>query len=248
VNAPQNWPQQPNQPQGYGMPPQQPPQQQPPQQQPYQQPYYQQQQPPKKKRTGLLVGIAVVAVLLVVGGVLGSMYLDYNEDVGGGPGDKPVAQCEISGELQRQARVSSFRIAGPPAERGYKQSNCFWEQTKGKDGKNPRTLNIMVYDSSEASNNDSRNLDQAKSNYASQTTQPAQGDQAKPTDGLGDEATFVIPGARTDLTEVDLVVRKGAVVYLIKYFGRDKGFFSDTEFPAAEAEAVVRKAAEELTR
>ncbi|WP_309115196.1 hypothetical protein [Saccharothrix sp.] len=203
-------------------------------------------QPPKKKRTGLVVGILVGAIVLVVGGVFGVMYMEYTEEVGGGPGEQPTEACAISDSLKQQAKTSSFRLAIKPddGKTGLKHSLCMWEQAKGKDGTNPRKLSIHVYDYRVFNKDKAKNEDQAKSTFGSQTQ--LSGDQSKPTEGLGDEAMFIKPGATSDKTHVGLVVRKGEIVYSIEYFGRQKGMFQDTEFPVADAEAVVRKAAEEM--
>ncbi|MBW4716069.1 hypothetical protein [Saccharothrix obliqua] len=192
--------------------------------------------------------MAVGAVVLIAAGVFGKLYLDYSREPGGGPGEQPIAQCQLSAELLSQAHVSSFRLVQAPhdGEKGLKQTHCAWEQTKGKDGRNPRTLGFLVYDYSKFSDKPDRNLEQAKSNYSGFTSY-ASGQQAKPVQGLGDEALFIAPSAKGDLTEVNLLVRKGTVVYNIRYLGRDKGFFSDSEFPVADAEDVARKTAEELT-
>ncbi len=264
VNAPQHpqhWPQQPpqgHQP-GYGPPPpgfRQPPGTQPPRAQPpgYPPPgsgqppagYGPPPPPPRKKRTGLIVGIAIGVVVLVVAGTFGSMYLEYVDEPGGGPGEEPIAGCELSAEVKSQAHVSSFRLIQAPtdAEKGMKQTHCAWEQTKGKDGRNRRRLSFLVYDFTTFSDKQDRNLDQAKGDYASSLSSAA-GELGKPLD-LGDEAMIVIPSSPTDLTEVKLLVRKGTVVWNISYMGHDKGFFTDSAFPTADAEAVVVKAAEEL--
>lgn len=201
---------------------------------------------PRKKRTGLVVGIVIGVVVLVVGGVVGSMYLNYVDEPGGGPGADPIAQCELSADLKSQAHVSSFRLIQAPtdAKKGMKQTHCAWEQTKGKDGRNPRRLSFLVYDFTTFSDKQDRNLDQAHDNYASFMSYGT-GDQAKTLD-LGDESMIFIPSSPTDLTEVKLLVRKGTVVWNISYMGHDKGFFTDTDFPIADAEAVALKAAEEL--
>jgi uncharacterized protein YpmB len=271
VNAPQNphqpqHPNQPNQPQspqnrpqpgGYGPPPpgyQQPGYQQPGAQQPgMQQPGfvppggYGPPRPPGKKRTGLVVGIVIGVIVLVVAGVVGSMYFNYIEEPGGGPGAQPIPECELSSELKSQAHVSSFRLIQAPtdAEKGMKHSHCAWEQTKGKDGRNPRLLSFHVYDFTTFNAKKDRNVEQAHGNYLSFTSY-ANGEQAKPIDGLGDEAMIVLPNSAGDLTEVNLLVRKETVVWNIRYQGSDKGFFTDSPFPVADAEAVARKTAEEL--
>ncbi|MGW4111934.1 hypothetical protein ACWEFJ_13745 [Actinosynnema sp. NPDC004786] len=204
--------------------------------------------PPGKNRTGLVVGIAIGVVALVVAGVFGSMYLEYVEEPGGGPGTEPIAGCELSADLRSQARVSSFRLIQAPtdARKGMKQSHCAWEQTAGRDGRDPRRLSFLVYDFTTFSDKPDRNVEQAHGNYTSFMSY-ANGEQAKVIDDLGDEAMIIIPASPTDLTEVNLVVRKGTVVWNIRYQGRDKGFFSDSAFPVADAEAVARRTAEELT-
>ncbi|MEU4741906.1 hypothetical protein AB0G02_15780 [Actinosynnema sp. NPDC023658] len=261
---PQNWPPQPQQPAGQPPPgqPQAGPQQpggygppppgfpQPGTQQPGFAPPggYGPPPPPAKKRTGLIAGIVIGVVVLVVAGVLGFRYLDYVEEPGGGPGAQPIPECELSSELKSQAHVSSFRLIQAPtdAEKGMKHSHCAWEQTKGKDGRNPRLLTFHVYDFTTFNDKKDRNVEQAHGNYLSFTSY-ANGEQAKPIDGLGDEAMIVLPNSTGDLTEVNLLVRKGTVVWNIRYQGHDKGFFTDSPFPVADAEAVARKTAEELT-
>ncbi len=189
----------------------------------------------------------VAVVVPAVGGVLGSSYLSYTDEPGGGPGTEPVAQCVLSGDLRSQAHVSSFRLLQAPADEnsGMRHSHCMWGQTKGKDGPDPRTLGFHVYDYTEFSEKDDRNVESAKGSYNGFTSYAA-GRQAKPVDGLGDEAMIVIPAGADDLTEVNLLVRKGAVVWNIRYSGHDKGFFTDAGFPVADAEAVAHKTAEEL--
>ncbi|MFB9907668.1 hypothetical protein [Allokutzneria oryzae] len=196
----------------------------------------------------MVLGIAVAVVLLVVAGIFGKLYLDYIEQPGKGPGEQPVAQCNLSSGLRQLARVSSFRLAIPPATaRTMKHSSCVWEQTAGKDGKDTRGLRIHVYDYRDANRTRVRNLEQAKGTYTSYAKSPVISDRGRPLEGTAEEATFVLPsGGKADLTEVDLVARKGEVVHLIAYFGHDKGLFSNSEFPTADAEDVVRKVAEEL--
>ncbi|WP_030430749.1 hypothetical protein [Allokutzneria albata] len=227
VNAPSNWQPQPHP--GW-------------QQQP---PWPQQRPAPRKKRTGLIVGIVAGVLVLGAGAVFGKLYLDYQEMPGGGPGGQPVAQCDISAELRQQARVSSFRLAGePPRARGMKHSNCFWEQTAGKDGKDTRKLQIHVYDFRGANRLPERDVEQAQNAYRGAASSPLGMDRQL---AGADEATFVDASALTTAqTEANLVARKGAVYYLIKYWGHDKGFFADSPFPEAVAKDVVAKVAGEL--
>ncbi|MCP3802377.1 hypothetical protein NLX83_24210 [Allokutzneria sp. A3M-2-11 16] len=224
MNAPSNWQQPPQQYPGW---PQQPP------------------PPPRKKRTGLVVGVIAGVLVLVVAGVIGAFYLDYAEMPGGGPGGQPVAQCDISAELKQQAKVSSFRLAGePPRARGMKHSNCFWEQTAGKDGKDTRKLQIHVYDFRGSNRLPERDVEQARNAYRSAATSPLGMDRQL---AGAEEATFVdATSLQTSMTEANLVARKGAVYYLIKYWGHDKGFFRDSPFPEEIAKDVVAKVAEEL--
>ncbi|MBB5806094.1 hypothetical protein F4560_005862 [Saccharothrix ecbatanensis] len=186
-------------------------------------------------------------VVLTAGGVLGSFYLSYTDEPGGGSGTDPVAECALSADLKSQAHVSSFRLLQAPADNdsGMKHSHCMWGQTKGKDGRNPRTLGFHVYDYAEFSEKNDRNIESAKGSYKGFTSYAA-GQQAKPIDGLGDEAMIVIPSDAGDLTEVNLLVRKGPVVWNIRYSGHDKGFFTDSPFPVVDAEDIARKTAEEL--
>ncbi|MEU5691228.1 hypothetical protein [Actinosynnema sp. NPDC020468] len=224
MNAPQNWPRQ-----GY-------PQQQPPYGPP----------PPRKKRTGLVVGILITVVVLVVGGVAAVLYLDYTAPAGtSGAGEQPLPQCDIGAETRKSAKVGKFRLAGKPTDSGLKISNCFWEQGD-EDGKDKRVLQIQVYDHSAQTKDEARSRKLAEDDYANLASAPYGGDQAKPLDGLGDQATYVAPGTKTYATEVDLVVRKGLVIYRVAYSGEDKGFFGSSAFPVEDAEAVVREVAEDL--
>ncbi|MFI9007317.1 hypothetical protein ACIGNX_08825 [Actinosynnema sp. NPDC053489] len=203
--------------------------------------------PRRKKRGGLVAGIVIAVIALAAAGVLGARYLAYVDEPGGGPGTDPIAQCRLSDDLKSQAHVSSFRLIQAPtdARKGMKQAHCAWEQTKGRDGRDPRRLSFLVYDFTTFSDKPDRNAEQARGNYASLTSY-ATGDQAKPLD-VGDEAMIVIPSSPADLTEVNLLVRKGTVVWNIRYQGHDKGFFTDSAFPLADAEAVAVRTAEELT-
>lgn len=267
VNAPQNpqnWPQQPQpgygppqpgpgqpggygqgQPGGYGPPP--PgfgPQGPPGPQQPGHGPYG--PQPPKKSRTGLVVGIVVAVFVLVLGGVATTFLLDYYEQPGGGPGEQPIAECDLSADLKSQAHVSSFRLVEKPAQdKGLKRWNCHWQQTEGKDGRNPRSMAFYIYDYRDFTDKSNQNVEHAESTY-DDAAGFANGLQTKPVEGLGDEAMLIIEPTPRDSIDVKLIARQDAVVWSITYSGRDKGFISDSPMPLADAEAVVRKTAEEL--
>ncbi|MFD1149475.1 hypothetical protein [Saccharothrix hoggarensis] len=65
-------------------------------------------------------------------------------------------------------------------------------------------------------------------------------------DGLGDEALIIIEPTPRDTLDVKVVVRKDDVVWNITYSGREKGVLGDSPMPPADAEAVVRRTAEEL--
>ena len=271
---PQHWPQQPppgyppqagpQHPGGYGPPgspqqpgPQQPGLQQPGLQPPGPQPHGPQQpgygppgaygpQPPKKNRTGLVVGILAAVVVLVVGGVATTFLLDYYEQPGGGPGEQPIAECDLSPELKSQAHVSSFRLVEKPThDKGLKRWNCHWQQTEGKDGRNPRGLTFYIYDYNDFTDKSDQNVDRAEGSY-DDAAGFANGLQTKPVEGLGDEAMLIIEPTPRDSIDVKLIAREDAVVWSITYSGRDKGFISDSPMPLADAEAVVRKTAEEL--
>lgn len=203
-------------------------------------------QPPKKNRAGLVVGILVAVVVLVVGGVATTFLLDYFEQPGGGPGEQPIAECDLSAELKAQAHVSSFRLVEKPAQdQGLKRWNCHWTQTEGKDGRDPRTLTFYIYDYDDFADKPDQNVEHAESNY-DDAGKFAEGLQTKPVEGLGDEAMLIIEPTPRDSIDVKLIARKDTAVWSITYSGRDKGIISDSPMPLADAEAVVRKTAEEL--
>ncbi|WP_367135011.1 hypothetical protein [Saccharothrix sp. HUAS TT1] len=203
-------------------------------------------QPPKKNRTGLVVGIVIAVVVLAVGGVGATFLLDYLDEPGGGPGEQPIAECDLSADLRSQAHVSSFRlIEKPPEGEGLKRWNCQWNQTEGKDGRDPRNLSFYIYDFSRLHADPERNVEQAENSY-DEFKSFANGLAGKPVDGLGDEAMLIIEPTPRDSIDVKLIAREDKVVWNITYSGRDNGFFGDSAMPLADAEAVVRKTAEEL--
>ncbi|QFZ23383.1 hypothetical protein [Saccharothrix syringae] len=234
---------------GYGAPPGQPHPGQFPGQPGYgpAQPVGPGSRPPAKGRTGLVVGIVAGVVVLALAGVAGVVALDYFEEPGGDPGEQPIAECDLSADLKSQAHVSSFRLVEKPSEEqgSLRRANCAWGQTRGKDGRDPRNLQFLIYDYSDFSAKPEQNTEQAESSY-DDLSAFANGLPTKPAEGLGDEALLVIEPTARDTVDVKLIARKGTTVWSITYSGRDKGIFSDSPMPQGEAEAVVRKAAEEL--
>ncbi|MDT7786896.1 MAG: hypothetical protein QOF58_5315, partial [Pseudonocardiales bacterium] len=185
------WPQQPQHPQQQGW--QQPP---PPQGwQPYP------QQPPKKSKAPLIVGI--IAGVLVLGGAITALtiYLNVNAD-GGEPkrADKLPSLCgNISESALAKARTTNPNGLGSHESEmsGNKSTICSWHQTKGVDGKGYRSADVYV------SEGDAEvDFDRLIAQHMDTRGVP----QQKPLDGLGDQATAVLVEDKSALTDIWIVV------------------------------------------
>ncbi|WP_344683543.1 hypothetical protein [Saccharopolyspora taberi] len=197
--------------------------------------------PPKKKtRVGCIVSIVLAVVLtpiLVVVGVIGYfLYADYSEPVGDPPTNFALPEtCDLvsAPTLQRLRTTNPDVTSSEQPEYGI--YNCNWEQTLGRDGNNPRSLQVSVSTGGEESEA------QADVDYARES---GNGARVSDVQGIGDEAVLKVTSS--GWSGAELVFRKGTTVVTIGYHGSDKGFFSNGPIPEAESAEAVKSVAAEV--
>ncbi|KJK47370.1 hypothetical protein UK23_20785 [Lentzea aerocolonigenes] len=229
------WPQHPQQPQHPRQGWQQQGWQQPP---PGWQPYP--QQPPKKSKAPLI--IAIIAGVLLLGGVGTALtvYLNVNKD-GGEPkrADQLPALCgNISEAALAKARTTNPNGLGSHESEmsGGKSTICSWHQTKGVDGSGYRGVDVYVQTASKMS------VDEMLAQHKDAVGVPKQ----KPLDGLGDQAAAVLVQGNSAITDIWILVRKGDTTVQVDYTGWDAGIFSNKKPDVAEFEAAAKGLAEEM--
>ncbi|KAA2264629.1 hypothetical protein F0L68_05895 [Solihabitans fulvus] len=239
---PPGWGQQPQGQPPYGYPQQQGQQQQ-GQPQPGQPPQY--GQPKRRSRTGLIVTLAIVVVVLLgAGGYFFYLYSAYSKAQGSAAsGQQPPPECKISEQTQAQAHTTNFFLkAKSKPDDLVPSTTCSWEQTEGKDGTDRRVLAILVTDYRGFKEDAEKQAGKAYSGFADH---PVSGETVKKVPGLGDEASYSLPPVPGS-QEVDLVIRKGSIVYKFEYIGENRGFFGNTPFPVDEGERITKLAAQDV--
>ncbi|WP_086663856.1 hypothetical protein [Lentzea kentuckyensis] len=222
----------PPQPQGWQQPP--PGWQQPP-------PGYGPPPAPKKSKAPLI--IAILAGVLVLGGLATGLvvYLDVHKD-GGEPkrADQLPALCgNISETALAKARTTNpNKLGSSELEMGDdgKRTICSWHQTKGVDGSGYRSSDVYVTTKANES------VDEIVADHMKTRGVP----QQKPLDGLGDQAAAVLVVDKSALTDIWIIVRKGDTVVQVDYGGWDAGLFTNTKPDVAEFEAAAKGLAAEM--
>lgn len=220
---PQGWgpPQQPPPP-GYG---QQPPGygQQPPQPPPgYGPPGY---GPPPKKRRGGRVVVIVFGVLVLLGaaGGAGYLWLEYTKPVGAPAiSQEPPAECALPAEVLRGVGAPSLQYGHEPDLEpeeldgaGFQSFSCEWSAAAGETiKKRELRVSIKVHYSQ-----DTDPVEQAVAGYQ-ETIAESRGVFRKLGD-IGDEAVVIYESE----TSGTVLGRKGATVFTVLFYGKDKTFF-----------------------
>ncbi|MFI5590857.1 hypothetical protein ACIA5G_37820 [Amycolatopsis sp. NPDC051758] len=234
---------------GYQQQPGYPPQQGHPQHQGYPPPGYPPpgygapMQPPKKKRTGLILGIVGGVVVLLGAGIpLGIFASDYFASTGADPVSSPApAECQIPAQALEKAGFPSFAGSNPGGAAslpGLKQIGCGFKPGPDENVRDA-TMNIRVV---EYSGEDA--LQQAKKNFM--PTKP----EVAPTDvpGIGDKAALVRLVTKSAFSGAELYVLKGKNVFTVEVSGWDKGFFSNSPIPQQEADDAVKTVGAEIVK
>jgi hypothetical protein len=198
--------------------------------------------PPKKSKAPLI--IALVAGLLVLGGLTAGLvlHLNTNED-GGDPkrADKLPALCgNISEAALAKARVTNPDGLGSSeldVGENSKRTICEWSQTKGVDGTGYRRADVYV-----TTNSNDIDVNEIVADHMKTRGVPVQ----KPLDGLGDKAAAVLVQDKSAITDIWIIVRKGDTVVQVDYTGWDAGLFAHTKPEIAEFEAAAKGLAADM--
>jgi hypothetical protein len=236
---PQGYPQQPGQvPPGYPQQPGYPPQQG------YPPPGYGgPMQPPRKKKTGLILGIVGAVVVLLGAGIpLGIFASDYYASTGAAPVSSPVpSECQIPAQVLEKAGFPSFagtNTGGAASVPGLKQIGCGFKAGPDENVRDA-TMNIRVVEySGEGA------AQQAKNGFM--PTKP----EVAPTEvrGLGDKAALVRLITQSAFSGAELNVLKGTNVFTVEISGWDKGFFSNSPMPQQEVDDAVKAVGAEIVK
>ncbi|UOZ09770.1 hypothetical protein [Amycolatopsis sp. WQ 127309] len=201
------------------------------------------QQPPKKKKTGLIVGIVGAVVVLLGAGIpLGIFASEYYASTGADPVSSPVpAECQIPPQVLAKAGFPSFVSGNPGAAAtvpGLKQIGCGFKPGPDENVRDA-TLNVRVVEySGEGA------AQQAKNNFMlyKPETPPIE------VRGLGDKAALVRLITQSAFSGAELHVLKGTTVFTVEVTGWDKGFFSNSPIPQQEADDAVKAVGAEVVK
>lgn len=223
----------------------------PPQQPGYPPPGYPQQgypgygapmRPPKKKRTGLILGIVGAVVVLLGAGIpLGIFASDYFASTGAAPSSSPVpAECQVPAQALEKAGFPSFALGGPGTANvpGLKQVNCSWKPGPDENVRDA-TLSVRITGYSGENARDS-------ANHLYEPIAPA----VPPTGvkGVGDKAVLVRLVTKSAFSGSELHVLKGTTVVIVEVSGWDKGFFSNSPMPQQETDDAVKAVGTEIVK
>ena len=198
--------------------------------------------PPKKKRTGLILGIVVGVVVLLGAGIpLGIFASDYYASTGAAPSSSPVpAECQVPAAVLEKAGFPSFVLAGQGDQDlpGIKQQGCSWKPGPDENVRDA-TMHVQITRYSGASA-----AEQANDLFTPKRP------ELTPTDvrGIGDKAMLVRLATDSAFSGSELHVLKGTTVVVLEVSGWDKGFFSNSPMPQEETDAAVQAVGAEIVK
>jgi hypothetical protein len=199
--------------------------------------------PPRKKKTGLILGIVGAVVVLLGAGIpLGIFASDYFASTGAAPVSSPVpSECQVPAQVLEKAGFPSFagtNAGGAASVPGLKQIGCGFKPGPDENVRDA-TMNVRVVEySGEGASQ------QAKNNFM--PTKP----EVAPTEvrGLGDKAALVRLITQSAFSGAELHVLKGTNVFTVEISGWDKGFFSNSPIPQQEADDAVKAIGAEIVK
>ncbi|MFJ7210308.1 hypothetical protein [Amycolatopsis sp. NPDC098790] len=198
--------------------------------------------PPKKKRTGLILGIVGAVVVLLGAGIPLSIFAsDYFASTGAAPSSSPVpAECQVSAQTLEKAGFPSFALGGPGTANvpGLKQVNCSWKPGPDENVRDATlSVRLTAYSGEGA---------RESANHLYQPIAPA----VPPTEvkGVGDKATLVRLVTQSAFSGSELHILKGTTVVIVEVSGWDKGFFSNSPMPQQETDDAVKAVGAEVVK
>lgn len=198
--------------------------------------------PPKKKRTGLILGIVGAVVVLLGVGIPGAIFAsDYFASTGAAPSSSPVpAECQVPAPTLEKAGFPSFALGGPGTANvpGLKQVNCSWKPGTDENVRDA-TLSVRLTTYSGEGARES-------ANHLYQPIAPA----VPPTEvkGVGDKALLVRLVTQSAFSGSELHILKGTTVVIVEVSGWDKGFFSNSPMPQQETDDAVKAVGTEVVK
>ncbi|MGW4833340.1 hypothetical protein ACWEOG_37485 [Amycolatopsis japonica] len=202
-------------------------------------------QPPKKKKTGLIVGVIVGVVVLLGLGIPGAIFgSEYYSSVGKAPvSQQPPAECAVSPELLNKTFTTSFQgVRDNEIKAGEivtKQQGCSWLPPES-DNVHDRALQVMIYRH--------EGPDAEKRAAESSTGSAAPSERQQQVQGIGEKAVLVSLDTDSAFSGAELRVIQGVYVVLVTYKGWDKGFFTNSPIPPAESAEVAKSVGAELVK
>ncbi len=198
--------------------------------------------PPKKKRTGLILGIiGGVVVLLGAGIPLGMFASDYYASTGADPrSEPPPEECKVPAQVLEKAGMTSLVTGGvddDPAI-GLKQIGCGWKPPADEHVRD-RTLNVHIAEYSGTDPEES-----AKNGFLPGSPEEHPAD----VKGIGDRAVLIRIAGKSAFSGSELRVLQGKASFTVSLDGWDKGFFSNDAIPPEESDAVVKEMAAEISK
>ncbi|WP_236725206.1 hypothetical protein [Amycolatopsis orientalis] len=202
-------------------------------------------QPPKKKKTGLIIGLIMGGVVLLGLGIPGGIFAsEYYSSVGKPPvSQQPPAQCKVSPELLNKAITNSFQGFRENEIKALdivtKQYGCSWVAPDG-DNVHDRALQITVYRH--------EGPDAEKRAAESSTGSAAPSERQQQVPGIGQKAVLVSLDTDSAFSGAELRFIQGVYVGVITYKGWDKGFFTNSPIPPAESAEVAKSVGAEVAK
>ncbi|MBE1581659.1 hypothetical protein ACFORH_22145 [Amycolatopsis roodepoortensis] len=202
-------------------------------------------QPPKKKKTGLIVGLIVGGVVLLGLGIPGAIFAsEYYSSVGKAPvSQQPPAECALSPEILNKTFTSSFQgVRDNEIKAGdivTKQQGCSWLPPES-DNVHDRALQVMVY------RYEGRDAERRASESSTGSAAPSERQQQ--VQGIGEKAVLVSLDTDSAFSGAELRVTQGVYVVIVTYKGWDKGFFTNSPIPPAESAEVAKSVGAELVK
>ncbi|MFB9683138.1 hypothetical protein [Amycolatopsis plumensis] len=198
--------------------------------------------PPKKKRTGLILGIVGAVVVLLGAGIpLGIFAGDYYASTGAAPSSPPVAaECQVPAPVLEKAGFPSFVLAGQGTEDlpGIKQQGCSWKPGPDENVRDA-TMHVQITRYSGASAREQAN------DLFTPKAPPIPPTEVR---GIGDKAVLVRLATDSAFSGSELHVLKGTTVVILEVSGWDKGFFSNSPMPQEETDAAVQAVGAEIVK